>query len=152
MKGHVAAIEASGPQMIPGEARFVHWSESSNPGVSIRHGLRANPETIHASAVAALKADLPPIIKKSGRERMSILAGEVKGWIEQALRATDGKWTPPTSLVGKIVEDSWRQGDPISPERVTAFCQELLERTQHQSSDLVPVIGRPGIVAAPTRR
>lgn len=107
------------------------------------HGrIAAIHEAEMAAARERMKVGLPAIVKTSGRDKMKVLAKELWDWVQEAMRATDGQWTPPKSLMGKIVADSWRQGDPITFDDCYRMAMTQLERTKAAAAHLVPDVGR----------
>ena len=134
LRGVVPTFTAKGKDLDDIRTEFVPWHQSTRAGKGVFDPIEFADIQREELEMARekMREGLPPIIRTSAREKTRKLAGELHDYIQRALRETDGKWTPPRSLLGKIVEDSWRQGDPITyadAERLARIC---LERTQEQ--------------------
>lgn len=89
-----------------------------------------------------MRSTLAPLKRTSGADKTKVLAKELHDWISEAMRATGGNWTPPRSLMGKIVADSWVQGDPITYDDCYKMAMSQLERTKNATPHMVPDVAR----------
>lgn len=133
-KGVVPTFTAKGKHLEDRSAKLIHWSRSTRAGITgeapdsvwLADIQRAELE----AAREKMREGLPELKRTSGREKTRVLAKELWNWIQEAMTATHGQWTPPKSLMGKIVEDSWKQGDPITYDDCYQMAMKQLERTR----------------------
>lgn len=81
-----------------------------------------------------LEADLPPIIRRTPRERYLALLQRLRTEAEKSVQL-HGRVIWPASLQAELTALGWRAGNPDLAGQVEALARRMFEKAAHQQAD-----------------
>ena len=83
---------------------------------------------------AEFQSDLPPIIRRTPRERFLVLLLRLRAEAEKSVKL-HGRVIWPASLQAELTAMGWREGNPDLPGQVEALARRMFEKAAHQQAD-----------------
>ncbi len=118
MKGYVARVDDQG------YVSFHHWTKATNTA----KGLKGKTYT-QEGAVAAMQAELPPIVKRTPQERVDSL---MLRFIDDCKRAGTVPGLDDVK-VGFLVGEAWKSGrSEVTGEMVRQVAQSFLDKAEKE--------------------
>ena len=114
------------PETRKTTARLVHWKDAPLQGQGWDKPWNRKLFTTSRVPKELLLADLPPIQRRSARQRYQAL---VKGLLEemQRVKAVLGRVELPHSIREQVARVAWMEGDPTLPSRIEQAEPEAVE-------------------------
>lgn len=122
VRGMVPIVQASGQNLDQRELQLVPWQRSARP--KGRWNLKDTP--IPQDMVRRMHEGLPPIIRRTPRERYKVLIDRL---VADGLKSYRAYGYPvwPKSVQDDLKALGWKEGDPRLYEQVEALARKYIE-------------------------
>jgi len=122
VRGMVPIVQASGHDLTERELQLVPWQRSARP-----NGKWRLPETpVPTDMVQRMHAGLPPVIRRTARERYKVLIDRLVADGMKTYRAY-GYPVWPKSVQDDLKALGWKEGDPRFYDQVEALARKYIE-------------------------